>query len=166
MTAAENAALQVLSALRLPVLRRWLWVIFPLITPRPCKLTLFLVDCPLFRLRVRVDHLVAAAHTRAHACQPTSMLLACVCSIMPQLVARLSLSRVSQARVYITGGSSAEGRGRGRLGRFFPMVTLHQRIIGLAWHFGRGVGGEGAVGGRRARREGFGAEFWSGVVTD
>lgn len=109
LTAAEDTALQVLSTLRYPVLRRRLRVILPFITPRPCKLALFLIDPPLFRLRVRVDHLVAATHTGSHACQTTSMLLARVCSIVSQLIARLSLSRVSQTRVHIAGCSSAEG---------------------------------------------------------
>ena len=46
------------------------------------------------------------------------------------------------------------------------MITLDGGIVGLAWHLGGGVGLEGAVGGGRAWREGFGAECWSGVVAD
>lgn len=120
----SSPKLQALSTLRLPILRRWLRVFLPLISPRPCKLPLFLLDGPLFWLRVLIDHLVAAPHARPHARQPASMLLVRVLSVVPQLIARLSLSGMTHARVHITGGSSAEGRGCGRLGGFFAVITL------------------------------------------
>lgn len=164
--ATDYTTLQVLSALRLPILRRRLRVILALIAPGPCKLALFLINRPLFWLRVFINHLVTAAHTRAHTRQPTTVLLARVLPVMPELSARLSLSRVSRAGVHITGGSPAEGRGCGRLGGFFAVVTLDGGVVGLAWHFGCSVGFKGAVGGGGAGGKGFGAELWSGIVAD
>ena len=45
------------------------------------------------------------------------------------------------------------------------MITLDRGVVGLAWHFGGNIGFEGAVAGGRARRKGFGAEGWNGVVS-
>jgi len=42
--------------------------------------------------------------------------------------------------------------------------ALGEVVVGLAVYFGRAVGGEGAVFGSGAGREGFGVEFWDGVV--
>lgn len=46
------------------------------------------------------------------------------------------------------------------------MVTLDGGVVGLAGYLGNRVGFEGAVGRGRTWREGFGMEFWSGVVAD
>lgn len=94
------------------------------------------------------------------------MLLARMLPIMPELRARLSLTRVSQTRVHIAGSCTAEGGRSGRLGGFFAVVTLDGRVICLAGHFGCGVRFEGAVGGGGAGREGFGVEFGGGVVAN
>ena len=44
------------------------------------------------------------------------------------------------------------------------MITLNRGVVSLTGYFGCGVGFEGAVGGSGAWREGFGTEFWGGVV--
>lgn len=50
--------------------------------------------------------------------------------------------------------------------RFFAVRTKHIWVQGLAGNFGGGVRLECAVGGGGAWGEGFGAEFWGGVVAD
>lgn len=166
LTATDSTTLQVVRALRLPVLRRGLGVIFPLIAPSPCKPPLFLIHRPLLRLRVLIHHLVAAPYARSHTREPTPLLRARMFPLVSELRARLPLPRVSQAGVHVTRGGTAEGGGRGRLGRFFAVVALDGGVVGLARHFGRGVGGEGAVGRGGAGGQGFGAEGWGGVVAD
>lgn len=86
------------------------------------------------------------------------MLLTRVLPIMSELRARLSLTRVTQAGVHISGGGAAEGGGSGRFGGFFAVGSLDGWVVRLAGHFGYGVGCEGAVGGGGAGREGFGVE--------
>ena len=85
---------------------------------------------------------------------------------MLQLIARLSLSRVSEAGVHVARGSSAEGGGCGRLGGFFTVITLDGGVVGLAGYLGYGIGFESAVSWCRAWRKGFGVEFGGGVVSD
>lgn len=85
-------------------------------------------------------------------------------SIMSQLVARLTLARMTHAGVYIARGGAAESVGGGGLGRFFAVGALGEVVVGLAGNFGGAIGGEGAILGRGARGKGFGVEFRDGVI--